>query len=534
MGRTLVCISLTKSYVPKDPQMQVAIIAKEEAFFSAEKKFNEMVGKLSSSEMKGKEHGEVEAYLKIEGFELLRRMMQSHLDIRSQEEQRAEVIDANVIKMTRVRQTERCLETLFGKVTIERLGYSKKGMLSLHPLDGQLNLAKDLYSYGIRRLVAQQASKESFDEVVKSISEVSGAQLAKRQVEELTQRASTDFNEFYETKSVQTQEQVAQTASLLVLQTDAKGIVMRKEDLREATRKAAQKRTQKKSKRLSPGEKANAKRMAQVASVYTVEPYPRTPQQIVNLLQPLTEVESSRPKPQDKRVWASVEQSAQEVIGQVFEEGLRRDPEKKKTWVAVVDGNKPQLESLKTFAVQYGVALTIVLDLIHVIEYLWSAAYVFNERESADAQEWVSDQLLEILMGHSSLVAGGIARSATLRGLEAHQRKAADDCVDYLLNYAPYLRYDQYLAQGLPIASGVIEGACRYLVKDRMDITGARWGLKGAEAVLKLRALRAGGDFDQYWLFHLKNELQRNHKSKYADGHLPVHPVPVVHFQLVK
>lgn len=514
--------------------MQATILAKEEAFFTAQEKFNEIVAELSSVEMMKKEHSEIESYLKIEGFELLRRMMQEHLDLRSEQEQRAEVIDANEIRMTRVRQTERHLETLFGRVCTSRLGYSKKGMIMLHPLDGELNLAQELYSHGIRRMVAEQASKESFDEVIKSISDMSAAKVAKRQVEELVDRAAKDFDDFYETKSVQTQEQVAETASLMVLQTDAKGIVMRKQDLREATRKAAQKRHQKMSKRLSPGEKPNAKRMAQVAAVYTIEPYPRTPQQIVNQLEPVHEVESSRPKPQDKRVWASVEQSSEQVIGQAFEEALRRDPEKTKTWVAVVDGNKPQLESLKTFALYYGVALTIVLDLIHVIEYLWRAAYVFNERDSPATQQWVSDKLLEVLLGHSSLVAGGIARSATLRGLEPQERKAADDCVDYLLNYGPYLHYDQYLAQGLPIASGVIEGACRYLVKDRMDITGARWGLKGAEAVLKLRALRAGGDFDQYWLFHLKKELQRNHKNKYADGRLPLQLSSIVHFRLIK
>ena len=113
-------------------------------------------------------------------------------------------------------------------------------------------------------------------------------------------------------------------------------------------------------------------------------------------------------------------------------------------------------------------------------------------------------------------------------------RSPADDCANYLLKYGPYLRYDQYLAAGLPIASGVIEGACRHLVKDRMDLTGARWGLKGAEAVLKLRSLRASSDFDEYWQFHLQMELERNHKTKYADGRLPSQPRPPTHLRLVK
>src|SRR5712691_1052756 len=135
------------------PKMQADIVAKEDPFFSAQEKFNEIIKMLSSGEIMNKEHGEIESYLKIEGFELLRRMMQAHLDLRTEAEQRAEVIDANGITMTRVRPTERQLETLFGTVRAGRLGYSKREMASLHPLDGELNLASDLYSTGIRRLV---------------------------------------------------------------------------------------------------------------------------------------------------------------------------------------------------------------------------------------------------------------------------------------------------------------------------------------------------------------------------------------------
>ena len=118
-------------------------------------------------------------------------------------------------------------------------------------------------------------------------------------------------------------------------------------------------------------------------------------------------------------------------------------------------------------------------------------------------------------------MAGGIARSATRRRIRRTQRKAADDCVRYLLRHTAYLHYDTYLAAGFPIASGVIEGACRHLVRDRMDVTGARWSLTGADAVLRLRALRSSGDFDEYWPFHEARELERNHLARYADGCLP-------------
>jgi len=96
-----------------------------------------------------------------------------------------------------------------------------------------------------------------------------------------------------------------------------------------------------------------------------------------------------------------------------------------------------------------------------------------------------------------------------------------DKCANYLLKYAEFLRYDQYLVSGLPIATGVIEGACRHLIKDRMDLTGARWSLQGAEAVLRLRSLRSSGDFEEYWRFHEKEELERNHVTRYA-GPIPL------------
>jgi len=181
--------------------------------------------------------------------------------------------------------------------------------------------------------------------------------------------------------------------------------------------------------------------------------------------------------------------------------------------VALVDGNKLQIRLLKVQAKHNQVKLTIIVDLIHVLEYLWKAAYVFFAAGSREAQNWVSDELFRILQGKSSLEAAGMRRKATHAQLPSERRKGVDDCADYLLNYKQYLRYHQYLGQGYPIATGVIEGVCRYLIKDRMDRTGARWSLKGAEAILKLRSLVSSGDFDTYWQFHESQETQRHYSG---------------------
>ena len=141
--------------------------------------------------------------------------------------------------------------------------------------------------------------------------------------------------------------------------------------------------------------------------------------------------------------------------------------------------------------------------------------------EAAELECWAWTRVRGILEGKAGRVAGAMRRAATVAGFPRDVRKPVDTCADHLQKYAPYLRYDRYLAAGHPIATGVIEGACRYLVRDRMELTGARWRLVGAEAVLKLRALRASRDFDAYWDFHEAREYERNHARRYADGMAP-------------
>ncbi len=219
-------------------------------------------------------------------------------------------------------------------------------------------------------------------------------------------------------------------------------------------------------------------------------------------------------------MWASVERTPEEVTEEVFQEARRRDPEGKRPWVMLVDGHEGQLEDIHAAIERHGVEVTLILDFIHVLEYLWKAAWCFFAPGCQEAEAWVGERAL-ILRGKASDVAAGMRRSATLRDLCQVERKGVDTCADYLVKYREMLRYDRYLAEGFPIATGVIEGACRHLVKDRMDITGARWGLPGAEAILKLRALIANGDFDQYWTWHLTQEQQRIHSNRYLGGVIP-------------
>jgi hypothetical protein len=472
---------------------------------------------LRSSETQRLGISAVEELLSTRTRELMCKLLQAHIDSRGPGEAAAPVRGADGVERDRPRLHERELATLFGSVRVRRLGYRAEGVESLHPLDAELNLPQESYSFALRRRAAEEAAKVSFDETVASLARHTGTAVPKRQVEELVARAAQDFDAFYGQRPLPE----ANSAQILVISADSKGVVMRREDLRESTKKKVTARRRRLTQRLTKGEKKNAKRMATVAAVYTVPPFVRTPDQVAHALAGQSDPQAPpRPRPENKRVWASLEKPAEEVLEQAFTEAQSRDPDHQKTWVAPVDGNDDQLKALKRLAAAHGVELTVVLDIIHVCEYVWKASLCFHEETDPERETWVEQRVLRILQGQSSLVAAGMRRSATMRGLTKRKRKAVDTCARYLINHAPYLHYHRYLAAGMPIATGVIEGACRYLVKDRMDITGARWRLKAAEAVLRLRALRKNGDFDEYWRFHEQREYERNHASRYADGNV--------------
>lgn len=511
--------------------MRPQAILVDQSFNQSAEQFEAIKLQLCSKEALCLSHSELERTLHREGMELMRRLMQDHLRLRAVQEQQQglerPVVGADQVERTHRRPGDVGLMTSFGPVRVERLSYGQPGVESLKPLEAQLNVPKDSYSHEVRRRVALEVARGSYDDSVEAIDQSTGAHVPKRQAQELAERAAQDFDDFYQRRAVP-EPPVGTEGDLVVLSADGKGVVMRKEALLPAVRRAAERQQHKMSKRLSKGEKKDRKRMATVAAVYTIEPYHRTPEDIMAELAPVHQVEpeQERPRPQDKRVWASVVKKTESVIREAFEEGLRRDPDRQKTWVALSDGNKPQLKLFKKLAKEYGIKLTVILDIIHVVQYLWKATTVFNQESTPQAQQWVEQRFLEVLRGRASHVAAGIRRSATKRGLKPEQRKAADKCAGYLLKYAQYMRYADYLDQGFPIATGVIEGGCRYLVKDRMDITGARWGLEGAEAVLRLRALRASGDFDEYWAFHEACEYERNHSDHYAAQEVPQLRVP--------
>jgi hypothetical protein len=489
-----------------------ALEADQDPFDTLRRLFAKAVDWLGGNESAGLTHGDLETQVATRFWDLARQAVQDHLDLRAErEELLADVVDADGVARGRAETgRERVLATIFGDVVVDRIAYRERGHSDLHPADAVLNLPAEMHSHGLRRLAALEAARGSFAQAVEAIGRATGQRVGKRQVEVLTVRAAVDVDGFY----AQRRPQSCPDDVVLAMSADAKGVVMRREALREATAKAQA--SQKLATRLSAGEKSNRKRMAEVVSVFDCVPAARTVDDILP-----TPGRDTRPGPVTGGKWlaASVQREAAEVITAMFAEATRRDPEHRRTWICLLDGNAHQIERVNAEAQARKVTVTIIVDFIHVLEYLWGAAWCLYPRADPAAETWVHDQARRVLSGNVDQVIADLTSHTA--GLVDTNQAGIDRAVRYLTNQRPYLDYPTALASGWPIATGVIEGACRHLVKDRLDITGARWGLDSAEAVLKLRALISNGDFNAYWAHHLSQEHQRVHKARYANNTIP-------------
>ncbi|MGW6752188.1 hypothetical protein [Streptomyces sp. NPDC055006] len=205
----------------------------------------------------------------------------------------------------------------------------------------------------------------------------------------------------------------------------------------------------------------------------------------------------------------SIEHDPEYVIAAAFDQAEARDPQHRRCWVVLVDGARHQRELIQAEAKRRGVQTHIVLDLVHVIEKLWAAARCFYPATDPDAEDWIAAKAARILRGCAARAADEIRAEADHRQLAGDERAAVDKACPYLAGNADFVHYDRAFAAGWPIASGVIEGAARHLIADRLDITGSRWSVPGTEAVLLLRAVHANGDLPEHWTWHTIQERKR-------------------------
>ena len=264
-----------------------------------------------------------------------------------------------------------------------------------------------------------------------------------------------------------------------------------------------------------------AKKMATLGAVYTVDRFARTAQQVIDALfaDPAQDrPDWRRPEPRHKHVYASLNYQDADgemidgqvsVFGWIAEEVKARDPQGNKEKVCIMDGQ----ESLWNInaAFQQNVSTTEVLDLLHVTPRVWRLAHIFCPGNDKTTERFVRQRVLCILEGGVDSVVRGIRRMSKTRHLAAAQRREAATICNYFQKNKQRMRYDVFLERGYPIASGVIEGACRHVVKDRLERTGMSWTIRGAQAMLLLRAIFTTDQWDDYMKYRTQREQQRIH-----------------------
>jgi len=443
---------------------------------------------------------EIERESERRGREILRLALQAHIDARGDGDVGQAIVvvgEDGPVRLAHKRMHRRAVVTLFGEVSVTRVGYGAPGREAIHPLDAELMLPARVWSYECQRRLIRAVICGPFDEAIALIGEITGTTVPKRSAEQLVREAAVDFDSFYAARIGEAIE--PPDGEILVGAIDCKGIPMVKPE--RALRVV----------RRGKGEKANKKRMATVAAVHSQPPIVRTPAQVIDSLFQ-TDAQVDRPKrakPNRKRVWASLTSSKDTFINDVKAEMIRRDPKHERTWVIVTDGERAlQRRVIKTFE-----NVTLVLDLLHVLDKLWKAAHVLHPEGSHEAEAFVRHRAERILCGMAGQVVKGLRQTVTKRRLTGQKAKTIRGVADYLYSNRDRMRYDHYLSNGWPIASGTVEGACKNLIRDRFERSGMRWTIQTAEALLRLRAAHLSHDFNDYWEHHIRTDQQRLYRK---------------------
>lgn len=500
---------------PVEPYLQPT--SGRDDFAASRACWEQMVARLSDAEMMACTQHVLEEYVTEAGRELQRQLMQDQLDARAAREPRLrQVAGADGVVRRRVEAGHRRLvTTTVGPVEVNRIAYRAPGAPNLHPADARLALPQRLYSFPLQRQVVHEVAGGSLRAAREAIIRTTGQHVGTRQLMQIAAEAAVDIRDFYQPATGLGHVPAGEGRDVLVLSLDATGVNMIPADLREPapTRPPG---PQPPSAQLARRERTGRTRMAVVTAIYDATPAPRGAADI--LPADATERAARQPGPRAarRRVDASLAHSVAPMVTALFDQAETRDRQRRRRWVVLVDGANHQLDCIRQEAERRGVHIDIIIDFIHVLEYLWKAAEDLHTSHNARAA-FVHATARDLLEGHAPRVVADLRARLRIRTQNNDPAPGLERATAYLHAKHPYLNYHIALALGWPIATGVIEGCCRYLVKDRLDITGARWSLTGAEAVLLLRAVIANGDFDRYWQFHLDREYQRTHASRYRD-----------------
>ncbi|HKZ70856.1 MAG TPA: ISKra4 family transposase [Anaerolineales bacterium] len=383
--------------------------------------------------------------------------------------------------------------SVFGKLSFERAYFYAAGQGGKCPLARAVSLPEHCYSDLLMECAEVVAVDNAYDKAVQLLQRLLDVNLSVLAVETSVAEHSQDVLGFYAPQAAFPR---AEEGPILVVQADGKGVpLVRSED--EPAPKV----------RRSKGDKKTRKKEAIAVAVYTVAPYRRTPEEVVAALFHEQPPAQERPQLHHKQVFASLDGKAA-ALKRLARWAAKRDGKPVRQRVALTDG----AAALQAQMRQHLSNFPLVLDIIHVVEHLWTAGTALYGETDPQRSEWVKTQLLDILSSRTEAVIAGLEAKAKRLAPTSQAARAFYRVAGYLRRNLPHLDYARYLKHGWPIGTGVIEGACRHLVKDRMELSGMRWTVSGAQALLALRAVNENGDWEDFHWFR----RQRRHRQLYG------------------
>ena len=444
--------------------------------------------------------------------------------------ERLELSDGRVVK--RLAQLhERAYQSVFGAYELERWVYgSREGQkLEYIPLDVRLQLPKSKFSYLLQDWDQSLAVEIPYAEVNEILQRILGLSVSVHSLEHTNRSLAQSVESYWDN---QVEVASAQGEQLVVGTADGKGVVIRKSAEEKANDEGHEQTSPKPAciESKAPKHQSGKKKVAILGAAYTIEPNPRTPEEVLESLFRAKDQKSSeetpkaRPKPLYKHIRASMHRDEADTLAPAREEISRwlakeyrqRNPCAEHRQILIMDG-EDKLWAMGQ-ELQLDAPIIEILDLLHASSYVWKAVQALSpQRTTNEHIPLVKERIGRLLHGEVQSVIRGLRWQATHKQLTDEQREPVDKACGYLEKNAHRMCYHEYLAAGYPIASGVIEGACRHVVVDRMEGTGMRWVMQGAQSMLGLRCIHINGDWDHFIKFHIEQEQQTLHPVRAAN-----------------
>jgi hypothetical protein len=406
----------------------------------------------------------------------------------------------------------RPLTTIFGEFTLERTVYGshERQKIEAAPLDARLQLPESKFSHLVQSWDQLLTTEQPYGNVSRVFETIFELRQHVDSLERTSRRMSRDAEAFCWSRPV---PPACEEGEILVGSADCKGVPIRHAADAAPVRDHEHR----------PGPKPDRKRMSTVGTVYSVDRFVRTPEEVLEALfhnpeEPRPDTLPERPRPQHKWAYARLDsdpKNPEAVNGQAatfgwLDEQLRRRLARRRKPVVVISLMDGQ-DSLWTMKArtQSDIDTVEILDLLHVTSRIWKAGRLFHPRNDMAAEKFVHEQTARVLRGEVRTVIHSLRARATRRGLSNATKSSLEVISKYFYKNRERMRYDQYLQKGYPIASGVIEGACRHVVKDRLERTGMSWTRPGAQAVLNLRAIATCDQWDEFDTYRIEQETAR-------------------------